>query len=290
MSEPQPQPQQRSIFDLFDDEARQAVQVARDEVARTKRNAIGPEHLTTALLKLDGAQARKLVDSVSIDAEAWVAAIDELAGVGTVEEPPQQLPFTPRGQQTMQVLVQIATSMAHDSLGSAHLLLANLQDPEGLASKGLERVSGDREALGKAIIDHLQTLPQNEQMKAQAEAMRKAQAAQQAGGAQPAARAGAPMGGGSLSPAAQRVLQAAGQQAQELRHTQIGTVHLLLALVTDPDRMTHNIFVKLGLRPEDVRSELLGQLRAESAGNVAAQAAAEPSEAESSDAGQPAQA
>ena len=282
MTQPQPQPQQRSIFDLFDDEARQAVQVARDEVARTKRNAIGPEHLTTALLKLEGSQARKLVDEIGVDVAAWGAAIDELAGIGNVEDPPQQLPFTPRGQQTMQLLVQIATSLAHDSLGSAHLLLANLQDPEGLASKGLERIGGDREALGKRIMDYLQTLPQNEQMKAQAEAMRKAQAEQQQAGGQPAAaRPGAPAGGGALSPAAQRVMQAAGQQAQDLRHTQIGTVHLLLALVSDPDRMAHNIFVKLGLRPEDVRSELLSQLRAggeEAGGDATEDSAGAPEE------------
>lgn len=275
MTQPQPQPQQRSIFDLFDDEARQAVQVAREEVARTKRNAIGPEHMVTALLKLEGSRGRQIVEGLGIDLAAWGSAIDEIGGTGDVEEPPQQLPFTPRGQQTMQLLVQIAQGLAHDSLGSAHLLLANLQDPEGVPSKALERIGGDRDGLGKAIMEHLQTLPVNEQMKAQAEAMRKAQAEAQAraqgGGAPAPAGGGGPAAGapGALSPAAQRVLQAAGQHAGELRHSQIGTVHLLLGLVSDPDRMAHNVFLKLGVRPDDVRTELLSQLRASGGGDEA---------------------
>lgn len=262
MTQPQPQPQQRSIFDLFDDEARRAVQLAREEVARTKRNAIGPEHLTTALVKLEGSRALQIVEGLGIDVAAWGAAIDEVGGTGNVDSPPEQLPFTPRGQQAMQLLVQIASQLYHDSLGSAHLLLANLQDPEGVPSKALERIGADREALGKALMEYLQTLPQNAQIKAQTEAMRKAQADAQAQG-QPPARPGAAPGGVSLSPAAQRVVQAAGQHAADLRHTQTGTVHLLLALVGDVDRMAHNVFLRLGVRPEDVRNELMAQLRAD---------------------------
>jgi ATP-dependent Clp protease ATP-binding subunit ClpA len=241
-------------------------------VLRTKRDAIGPEHLLLAVLRLEDSTARRLVQGAGVDPQAWIRAIDDLAGTGTVTEAPQQLPFTPRGQQTMQVLVQIVGStLFHRTIGTEHLLVALLQDPEGLAVKSLERAGGSREAIGRPLSEHLKSLPVDEQLRAQAEALRAQAEAARAQQQAPAGRGGPGAGGfGSLSPAAQRVLQSAGQQAHELRHTQVGTVHLLLALVADPDRMANNVFLRLGVRPEDVRNELLRQLRADEGAAVAA--------------------
>lgn len=280
MTQPQ-QPQQRNLFDLFDDDAKRTVQLARDEVIRTKRDAIGPEHLLLGLLSIETGKGRAIAVEAGVDIDAWREAIDAVAGMGSTEEPPQQLPFTPRGQQTMQLLVQIISSLFHRTIGTEHLLMALLQDPEGVASKALERISGSREQLGAALSEHLKSLPVDEQLKAQAEAMRAQQAQAQAqaqGQGQPAPRMG---GGRALSPSAQRILQAADAQAAELKHAQVGTVHLLLALAGDADRMANNVFVKLGVRPEDVRAELLRQLRAgEEAGGDDAAVSEQPAPAE----------
>ncbi len=265
MTQPQ-QPQQRNLFDFFDDDAKQTVQRARDEVVRTKRDAIGPEHLLLGMLSIEGAVARRIVEQGGVDVEAFRAEIDAVAGKGTVEEVPQQLPFTARGQQVMQLLVQVMGSLAHRTVGTEHLLLTLLQDPEGVGAKALERLGVAREEVGKQLSEHHMRLRGDEQLTAPAAAWgaeaHRQQPARAAGGAQ-AAR---PAGGGQLSPSAQRVLQAAAQQAGELRHSQVGTVHLLLALVTDPDRMANNVFVRLGVRPEDVRAEIMSQLRAEDPG------------------------
>lgn len=265
MTQPQ-QPQQRNLFDFFDDDAKQTVQRARDEVVRTKRDAIGPEHLLLGMLSIEGAVARRIVEQGGVDVEAFRAEIDAVAGKGTVEEVPQQLPFTARGQQVMQLLVQVMGSLAHRTVGTEHLLLTLLQDPEGVGAKALERLGVAREEVGKHLSEHLKTLPVDEQLKAQADAMRAEAQRQQQARAASGAPAARPAGGGQLSPSAQRVLQAAAQQAGDLRHSQVGTVHLLLALVTDPDRMANNVFVRLGLRPEDVRTEIMSQLRAEDPG------------------------
>ncbi|MEO0651764.1 MAG: Clp protease N-terminal domain-containing protein, partial [Planctomycetota bacterium] len=59
-----------------------------------------------------------------------------------------------------------------------------------------------------------------------------------------------------------------------------GTVHLLLALLSDEDRMTSNVFLRLGVRSEDLRAELLRQLRADGSESAAASEEA-PAAAES---------
>ena len=272
----QPQQQTRNLFDFFDDDAKRAVQLARDEVERHKRDAIGPEHLLLALLAIEDSKARELSVAAGVDVDAWRQAIDEVAGTGEVEELPQQLPFTPEGQQTMQILVQIMGSLFHRSIGTEHMLLALLQDQNGVTAKSLEQLGATREAVGGKLSEHLKTLPVDEQMRAQAEAAM-AQRQQQAQAAAAAPRAG----GRPMSPSAQRVLQAADAQAVELKHAQTGTVHLLLALVSDPDRMAKNVFLRLGVRPEDLRAELLRQLRADDPEAPAATDAPAPAESTS---------
>lgn len=245
-------PPQRSLFDLFDDAARQAVHQAREEVLRTKREAIGPEHLLGGLLRVEGGLASELLAEAKIDKAALMAAIDEVSGMGTSTATPTQLPFTAPAQQVMQIVMQAAGASMHSTIRSEHLILALLQDAQGPLAKGLEKLGTNRDPLGKALMPRFQAIPRDPRMEAQARAAAEAQSQQ---------RASQALSG--MTPSAQRVLDEARRQAQDLGHGQLGTPHLLLALLMDQDRLTSNLFVKLGLRPEEARSELLRQLRAQ---------------------------
>jgi ATP-dependent Clp protease ATP-binding subunit ClpC len=254
-------PPQRSLFDLFDDAARQAVHQAREEVVRTKREAIGPEHLLGGLARVEGGLFGQVLADAKLDRQQLLAALDEVSGFGTTATPPTQLPFTPPAQQVMQIVMQAAAASMHSTIRSEHLLLALLQDPQGPLAKALEKLGTNRDPIGKALMPRFQAIPRDPRMEAQARAAAEAQSQQ---------RAAQALSG--LTPSAQRVLDEARRQAQELGHGQLGTPHLLLALLVDQDRLITNLFIKLGLRPEEARSELLRQLRAAPQGAPAAQA------------------
>ena len=258
------QPTQRNLFDFFQDEARSAMQAARAEVARTKHDALGPEHMLLGLLRTDPSSAKDALKDIGLDPAELIDAIENALEPGTTEEPPAQLPFSQQAQAVLQITMQAAGSLYHPSISTQHLMLALLQDQNGPLSKGLDALKADRNGLGEALMKRLRTIPPDPKMQAQAQAAAQAQAQ---------AQAQQSMAG--LTPSAQRVLDAARDQARELGHGQVGTVHLLLALMQDPDRMASNVFVKLRVRPEEVRGELMRVLRAAPKETSEAEAASE---------------
>lgn len=55
----------------------------------------------------------------------------------------------------------------------------------------------------------------------------------------------------------QRALQFAAEEADRLGHSCIGTEHLLLGLLRDETSLAASILIRHGLRPDDVRNDLL---------------------------------
>ena len=246
------QPQARNLFEVFDDKARNVVQLARDEVARTKRSEVGAEHLLLAMLRQEDTPALEVLAKANVDPAKLATVIDEVCGTGDVEQMPEQLPFSQSGQQVLQITLQAAGQMFHPRITTAHLLLASIQDPKGPLAQALAKIESSLEAVGRPLMAHLQAQPADEKMRQQAMAAQQAAAQKQR----------RPAGNGQFTESADRVLADATRLARELQHAQVGTVHLMLALMQDQDRLGHNLFLKLGIRPEDVRQELQAQLRA----------------------------
>jgi len=259
----QPQPQQRNLFEFFDEEARAMMGHARDEVVRTKRTSLEAEHLVGALLVGEYKGLVEVFEGAKIDRAALRTAVDEVVGLGDATALPEQLAVGAGAQAALQIALQAAGQMFHGMVRPEHVLLGLLQAADGPLAKGLSKLGTTRDALGAALMRRVQAMPQDENAKRRAmEAQRAAAAAQ----AQNQARAGGGAAAGGMSgmtDSAQRVLAEARRLSGELRHGQVGTVHLLLALLSDQDRLATNTFLKVGVRAEDVRNELLRQLRAE---------------------------
>lgn len=255
------QSQQRSLFEFFDNDSRTVMNTARDEVVRTKREGLESEHLFGAILNGDFEGVEGVFTAAEVDKDALLTALDEVSGMGEAESPPEQMPVGKGAQAAIQVALQAAGQMLHGHVRPEHLVLGLIQTPDSNVDKALQKVGSSREVLGRALMTRLQTIPQNEEAKRRAAEAQREQAAQQKAGGGAGAGAGASMAG--MTESAQRVVTQARKVAGDLRHGQVGTVHLLLALLEDEDRMTSNVFFKVGVRGDEVRAELLRTLRAE---------------------------
>jgi len=80
-----------------------------------------------------------------------------------------------------------------------------------------------------------------------------------------------------FTPGAQRVLRFAAEEADRLRHTHIGTEHLLLGLLREEGSVAASVLTGLGLRLDDVRNTLV-KLLAEEPDLLATSTSAEISE------------
>jgi len=145
--------------------------------------------------------------------------------------------FTPPAIRAVQYAKEEARRFQGNTVGSEHVLLGLIREQEGVAARVLEHLGV---SLGRA---------QNE-IRRQIEAM-------DTRGPAPASR--------SWSPGARRVLERATEEARELNPklglpSFVDTEHLLLGLVHDSDSAAVRVLHALGVDPEHVRREVIGQL------------------------------
>ena len=151
--------------------------------------------------------------------------------------------FTARARAVLVAADAAARSQNRAEVGAEHLLLGLYAEPEGLAAKVLTAM-----AIGRARVE---------------EATGVAVPAAPAAAAAAAAPAdGAPAGDRlSWSAPAKATLRDAVVEALELGHNYIGTEHILLGLLRDPDAPAARMLAELGATPAETKVRLTELLR-----------------------------
>jgi Clp amino terminal domain, pathogenicity island component len=121
-------------FSWFTDDAQAALSLAQIEARQLGHDYLGTEHLLIGLLvEGSGAAARALGDlEVSADEVRGklVNIVQRGPGAG-----PGPIPFTPRTKKVLELSRRQARKLGHDDVGTEHLLLALLEEGEGLAAQ-----------------------------------------------------------------------------------------------------------------------------------------------------------
>jgi ATP-dependent Clp protease ATP-binding subunit ClpB len=133
--------------------------------------------------------------------------------------------LTIKAQEALQAAQQLATAKQHQRLEPEHILLALLQQEEGLVGQTLEKAGLTPSRLQGPLEEALHRVP-------------------------------SVSGGGSLhlSDRANQLLIRAGEEAKQLTDEYLSTEHLLLAGFADAELSAH--FKRLGLRRESVEAAL----------------------------------
>ena len=134
--------------------------------------------------------------------------------------------FTQRAESAIESALREAHDLGHSFVGSEHLLLGILAERDTAAARLLLRGGAEREGLRLALTDAVGL-----------------------------GASGAPTQG--LNEDARRVVEAAGREAKLLRHSFIGTEHLLLAILRCEDCGAKKLLLKSGLDADALKGELL---------------------------------
>jgi hypothetical protein len=124
--------------------------------------------------------------------------------------------FTPRARAVMTASQEEARAAGHDYLGTEHIVLGLLSQPEGLAGKFLaEKTTPEqlRAAMQEVLGPPRDTLPENI----------------------------------PLTSRARRALLLSGQEAQRLGHDYVGTEHLLLGVLAEEHGVGGQVLIGLGV-------------------------------------------
>jgi hypothetical protein len=142
------------MFVSFTAEARQAVVLAQREGVALAHNYVGTEHLLLGILAGDGTGGRVLAD-LGVRLGPAREALESIIGRGPEPVAGGAIPFTPRTKRVLQMAAKNARAKGRDLAGTGTLLLALLEEGEGVAVQVLERLGADGTQLRTRLIPAL---------------------------------------------------------------------------------------------------------------------------------------
>jgi len=137
--------------------------------------------------------------------------------------------FTDSSRRVTQHSLEVAREFNHEKIGSEHVLLGLLMEPAGVAAKALAGVDVSLARARQGVLDLVRP---GERM---------------------------PTGHIPFSRDAKKVLELALREALRLEHDYIGTEHMLLALVDDPECTGARVLTRVGVDLGKLR-ETVGEL------------------------------
>ena len=123
--------------EMFTENARKAIEYARDEAARLRHDYIGTEHLLLGLVRLGEGVAIEVMSNLGLDPTDLKASIEEVVQPSGGTMTMGQLPLTARAKKTLEVSGQEARALKSKDIDTEHILLALLKDEEGVAAQVL---------------------------------------------------------------------------------------------------------------------------------------------------------
>jgi hypothetical protein len=129
------------MFERFTDRARGVLVHAQEEARRFNHEYIGTEHLLLGLIleggNPGGSSATHTLCSLGLDLPALVRELEALVTPGPAGVPGGKLPLTPRLKEVVEHATQAARDSGHNYVGTDHLLVGLLREPDGVAGQVL---------------------------------------------------------------------------------------------------------------------------------------------------------
>jgi ATP-dependent Clp protease ATP-binding subunit ClpA len=239
------------MFERFTDRARRAVVQAQEEARLLKHNYIGTEHILLGLLaEPDGIGARVL-DRFGISLDGVRQEVTDMIGGGQ-EAPSGHIPFTPRAKKTLELALREALQLNHNYIGTEHILLGLIREGDGVAAQ-IMRKHADLGAIRMAV---LVLVPAGSAEDTRMRRWLRRRVAVATRGFVP----GEPAQLGerdalSASPATDAIFSEAARLAGQ---QQVGSHHLLLAALADPDTAAARALAALGVDLDQAKEALRG--------------------------------
>jgi ATP-dependent Clp protease ATP-binding subunit ClpC len=121
------------LLDRFAEQTRQVLHFAREEALRFQHSYIGSEHLLLGLIREDHDIAAKVLKSLGADLPGARNSIYILIGRG-VHAVDGEIVLSQRSRELLQIAGEEARCLGHDSIGTAHLLLALVHEDQGIVA------------------------------------------------------------------------------------------------------------------------------------------------------------
>ena len=153
------------MFERFTEKALRVILLAQEEARKTGHNFVGTEQILIGLIEEGSGIGSKALKENGLKVSEVRKEINKLIGKGSgfiaVE-----IPFTPRAKSILEQSLQQARAFNHSYIGTEHMLLALLDDTEGIAIQILTKLKVTEElmTLLRLYVKFLKVLNKNQQM------------------------------------------------------------------------------------------------------------------------------
>jgi ATP-dependent Clp protease ATP-binding subunit ClpC len=146
------------MFERFTPRARHVVVLAQEEARGLQHNYIGTEHVLLGLLGEPEGIAARALERFGMSLTGARLEVARMAGQGK-KAPSGHIPFTPRAKKVLEYALREALSMNHNYIGTEHVLLGVIREHDGLAGQILRERAGDLFKVRTAVLDLIPTPP-----------------------------------------------------------------------------------------------------------------------------------
>jgi ATP-dependent Clp protease ATP-binding subunit ClpA len=220
-------------WDIFTERARRAVAAAHEEAKRLGHDRFGTHHLLLGIIAESTSDAASVPALRDVDLIAARDAVERLAPRKQASQP-QDVPFSHRARHAIELAFGEARRLKHDLIGTEHLLLGIIGQPESTGARALAALGID---IDQVQID-LRTpsvQPQSLKQHAPTEGF---------------------SGWSAFTESARRAVELAGQRATALGQRRLGSEHLLAGIVADGTTKAAAALVAAGASLERISREL----------------------------------
>jgi ATP-dependent Clp protease ATP-binding subunit ClpA len=233
------------MFERFTNRARHVVVLAQEEARRLHHNYIGTEHILLGLLGEPDGVAGRILAGFGMSQDSTRREVTAIVSPGT-RAPTGHIPFTPRAKKVLELSLREALQLQHNYIGTEHILLGLIREGEGVAAEVLLQ-HADFLTIRRAVVDQSPA--------ASAEAGGRGRRWLRRRGASGPSEPGTPADQAVLNatPAADTTLSEAARMAGA---QPVGSHHLLLAALADPDTAAARALAALGVDLDQARQAL----------------------------------
>ncbi|QIL46013.1 ATP-dependent Clp protease ATP-binding subunit [Vagococcus coleopterorum] len=127
----------------FTEKAKEVLMIAQEKTVSYKHNAVGSEHLLLGLIEEPDGIAGKVLRESGLTASFVHEEIEKIIGYGTVKGVAGFLPYSPRTQKILAFAGDEANRLGAPNIGTEHILLGILRDPDIFAARILSNFGLD---------------------------------------------------------------------------------------------------------------------------------------------------
>ncbi len=132
----------------FNNSAKMSLDLAQEEVKRFRQNVLGTEHILLGLmLEQEGIAGKILRNKIDVDTVREI--IKNSTGIG--EEMPEFIAISPRSKYIVELARQYSVQMGLPYIGTEHILLALIDEGEGIGAQIIKSVTNLKELRNEVI-------------------------------------------------------------------------------------------------------------------------------------------